>query len=128
MPLPHAIGRANKRLLNPVVRLIAPRFPGLAVVDHRGRRSGTPYHTPVILFRSGSEMVIALTYGSQVDWVRNLLASEGGTVRSRGSTVRVGTPVIRRDDTGGVRIPGPVRAILSRLGVREYLHLTVLGR
>ncbi len=124
MPMPRTIAHANKLIINPVARILAGRVPGLAVVEHRGRRSGTTYRTPVLLFRQGDAIVIALTYGSRADWVRNVLASEGATIRDRSGTYRAGTPVVRIDDTAGVRLPGLVRSILARGDVHEYLHLT----
>jgi deazaflavin-dependent oxidoreductase (nitroreductase family) len=125
MPFSRTVGRLNRVTLNPVLRPLAARLPGMAVVEHRGRRSGTPYRTPVLLFRSGDTLVVALTYGSRTDWVRNVLASEGATIHTRGRTLRAGAPVVRRDDTGPVRLPAPVRAVLTRADVHEYLHLTV---
>jgi deazaflavin-dependent oxidoreductase (nitroreductase family) len=123
--MPRAVAHANKRVLNPVVRLLARFVPGLAVIEHRGRQSGTPYRTPVLLFRDGDQVVVALTYSSKADWVRNVLASEGATIRDRTGSYRVGTPVVRRDDTGPVRLPALVRAILARGDVHDFLHLTV---
>lgn len=125
MPMPRAVAHANKRVLNPVVRLLARFVPGLAVIEHRGRRSGTPYRTPVLLFRHGDQVVVALTYGPKADWVRNVLASEGARIRDRTGSYRVGVPVVRRDDTGPVRLPALVRAILTRGDVHDFLHLTV---
>jgi deazaflavin-dependent oxidoreductase (nitroreductase family) len=63
------------RDLNPVTRLVAGRLPGFAILHQRGRRSGRTYDTPMNVFRFGDACVFALTYGSHVDWVRNVLAA-----------------------------------------------------
>ncbi|MDQ2904920.1 MAG: nitroreductase family deazaflavin-dependent oxidoreductase [Chloroflexota bacterium] len=47
---------------------------------HVGRRSGKPYETTIMVWPLGEGFVIALTYGPEVDWYRNVLAAEGCTV------------------------------------------------
>ena len=126
MPIPKAMTRFNRAYLNPVMRHLAVRLPFMGVVHHTGRTSGRAYETPVLIFRSGNRVVIALTYGRDVDWVRNVVAAGGGTIRSRGRDLAVVAPVIRTDDTGGVRLPWFVGPILPRLGVHDFLHLRVM--
>jgi deazaflavin-dependent oxidoreductase (nitroreductase family) len=66
--------------------------PVFAIVDHRGRKSGKTYATPVAARRIDRGFVIALAFGAHVDWHRNLLAAAGGTVRWRGVGYVVGAP------------------------------------
>ena len=49
-----------------------------AVVEHRGRRSGRVYSTPVAARRTPGGFIVSLAFGAQVDWHRNLLAAGGG--------------------------------------------------
>ena len=126
MPISRSITGFNRRYLNPVMRPIAGRMPLMGVVEHTGRTSGRPYATPVLLFRSGNRVVIALTYGRDVDWVRNVVAAGGATIRSRGRDLAVVAPVIRTDDAGGVRLPWAVRQLLPRMGVHDFLQLRVM--
>src|SRR5918996_3509033 len=108
MPLPGWLGRFNRRATNRVTGPFAARLPGFAVVVHTGRRSGRRYRTPVNIFRSGHEFVIALTYGRERDWVRNVMAARGCEVRTRGRAVPLQNPRIVRDDEGSL-VPRPVR-------------------
>lgn len=126
MPAPKVMARFNRRYLNPVMRHLALRLPPFAIVRHTGRKSEHVYETPVIAFRSGNRLVIALTYGRDVDWVHNVVAAGGATVRSRGRDLAVVAPVIQTDDTGGVPLPGMVRQILTRLTVHDFLHLRLV--
>lgn len=57
------IAQFNKRVTNPIQRLWAPRLRHMAVIEHRGRRSGTTYRTPVMVFVAGDELVVVLNYG-----------------------------------------------------------------
>ncbi len=87
MPLPAWLGRFNRRVTNHVAGPLAGRLPGFAIVIHTGRRTGRRYRTPVNLFRSDDDFVIALTYGALGDWVRNVLAAGGCEVETRGAIV-----------------------------------------
>ena len=64
----------NRHITNRITRPFAPRLSGFGVVEHAGRRSGHRYRTPVNVFRTGTSYVIALTYGVESDWVKNVLA------------------------------------------------------
>ena len=123
MPIPRTVARFNRQYLNPMMLPLASRLPYMAVVRHRGRTSGREYETPILLFRSGDRVVIALTYGRDVDWVRNVRAGGGATVRHRGRELDLVAPEIRTDDTGVTQLPWPVRHFLPRVGVHDYLHL-----
>jgi len=63
------------------------------VILHRGRRSGRDYRTPLFAFRRDRTLVIALLYGHESDWLRNLQADGGHVVRG-GRTFAVGPPEI----------------------------------
>jgi deazaflavin-dependent oxidoreductase (nitroreductase family) len=92
------------------------------VVVHRGRRSGRTHRTPVNLFRSGDRYLIALTYGRDRDWVKNVLAAGGCVVVTRGRRFRLVDPLIV-EDLRHERFPGPIRPILAAIGVTETLEL-----
>jgi len=96
--LPRTLARLNKIGLNRVTTRLAPVVPGFGVVVHQGRRSGRRYQTPVNVFRSGSGYVIALTYGPDSDWVRNVLAAGRCELRTAGRTVSLTAPRLYRDE------------------------------
>ena len=123
MPFPKAMTGVNRRVVNPAMRHLAGRVPLMGIVNHRGRTSGRTYRTPVLLFRSGNRVVIALTYGRDVDWVRNVTAAGEVTIRHRNRDLHAIAPEIRTDDTGGMRLPWLVRRILARADVHDFLHL-----
>ena len=88
MPIPRTVGRWNKVGLNRVTRRIAPWLPGFGVVEHRGRRSGRRYRTPVNVFATEGGYRFALTSGPEADWVKNVLAAGGCELRTRGALQR----------------------------------------
>ncbi len=120
MPIPRAIGRLNRVGLNRLTRHLAPHLPGFGLIEHRGRRSGRTYTTPINVFRTDSGYLVALTYGHDTDWLRNLRAAGEGVVVSRGRRVRVTDPHLHRD-RAMPGIPPVPRLILRLLGVDEFL-------
>ena len=66
----------NKHVLNPLLGRIARSAHGpFAIIRHVGRKSGKTYETPVIVFPFAGGFVLALTYGKEVDWYRNVIAA-----------------------------------------------------
>jgi deazaflavin-dependent oxidoreductase (nitroreductase family) len=82
------------RVLNPIMLPLAGKRwnPIFAVAEHRGRKSGRQYAAPVAARRVDDGFVIALAFGAQVEWYRNLVAAQGGTIRWRGRAYPVGAP------------------------------------
>ena len=103
---------------------LARRAPGFGVVVHRGRRSGREYETPVNVFRHGDHVTIALTYGRESEWVRNVLAAGGCRLEMRGRELALTEPRLVRDESRR-SVPAPVRVPLRLLGVADFLELTV---
>ena len=126
MPAPRWLARANRIGLNRVMLRLAPRMPGFGVVVHRGRRSGREYETPVNVFRHGDRISIALTYGRESEWVRNVLADSGCRLVTRRHELALTEPRLVRDESRRA-VPTPVRVPLRLLGVADFLELTVAG-
>ena len=116
----------TKRVVNPITRRFARRLPGFAIVEHVGRRSGRAYRTPLNVFRHRDRYVFALTYGRDVDWVRNVVAAGGCTIVAGGRTLRLIEPELIHDEARKL-MPQPVRAFLGLLRVTEFLALRAAG-
>lgn len=123
MPLPEGLGRFNRWVTNPLTRTFAGRLPGFAIVVHRGRRSGRRYRTPVNAFaRPDGGYTVALTYGPDTQWVRNVLAAGGCTLEASGRRVAQTNPRVVHDPSRRA-VPPPVRAILALLRVEYFMEL-----
>jgi deazaflavin-dependent oxidoreductase (nitroreductase family) len=123
MPIPRAVGRWNKAGPDRVTRHVAGWLPGLGVVIHRGRRTGRRYRTPVNVFPAQDGYILALTYGPDTDWVRNVLAAGGCELQTHGRTVQLVSPRLFHDQQRrGIR---PLeRQVLRVLNVTDFLSLT----
>lgn len=127
MPLPRAVARFNRVVTNPVQRLWAGRLPGFAIVEHTGRRSGATHRTPVNAFQTSDGFAIALTYGAESDWVRNVLAAGGGHLEHRGRRIRVQAPRVERGPQALELLPSAARRAQRLLKVDQVLTLRVSG-
>ncbi|WP_019972266.1 nitroreductase family deazaflavin-dependent oxidoreductase [Mycobacterium sp. 141] len=125
MPAPRWVAHANKIGLNRLTRFIAPWAPGWAVVIHRGRKSGRIFRTPLWAFKRPNGYVIALTYGRQADWVRNVLAAGGCELETRRHRYRLTAPQVYQDKTAA-DMPVFIRFILRRvIKAPEFLNLEI---
>jgi deazaflavin-dependent oxidoreductase (nitroreductase family) len=122
MPIPRAIARANRVGFNQLARHIARWAPGFGVIVHRGRASGRMHQTPVNVFRTADGYLIALTYGRQSDWVKNVLAAGEAELRTRGRRLPVRAERLYHDEERH-GIPAAVRPILRLLDVTDFLAL-----
>lgn len=122
MALGRRMAAFNRHVTNRLLGGVATRLPGFGVVLHVGRRSGRPHRTPVNVFRTSSGYLLALTYGSRAEWVRNVLAARGCDLMTRGRTERLVNPRLFRDDRRA-GVPAPVRAALRLGRVSEFLEL-----
>ncbi len=122
MPLGRRIARLNRAGLNRVTVRVAPWMPGFGVVIHRGRRSGTQYQTPINVFVRDGGYLVALTYGPDADWVKNVLAAGGCEIRTRRREHRLTSPRLEhRERPEG--LPPVVRTILRVANVHDFLVL-----
>lgn len=124
MPLPRWLARFNRQVTNALTRQVAGWLPGFAIVEHRGRRSGAAYRTPVNAFARPGGYVIALTYGSDADWVKNVLAASSCELEVDCRRVHLAHPRIVRDPRRRL-VPALVRPILRLVGVKDFLELTL---
>jgi deazaflavin-dependent oxidoreductase (nitroreductase family) len=122
MVIPKKVARFNRVATNRVTGLVSGKAPGFGTVVHRGRRSGRGYRTPVNVFRGPDGYVVALTYGPDSDWVRNVLAAGGCELETLGRTVKLTEPRIVHDETRRAT-PFAVRQILRLAGVTDFLYL-----
>lgn len=120
VPLPRWLARLNRAGLNRGTKLVAGRLPGMGIVAHQGRQSGRRYRTPVNVFRRDGGFAVALTYGPDAQWVKNVLAAGRAEITTRGDVFAVAQPRVVEDPQRRA-VPRPVRAILRILDVDRFL-------
>ena len=123
MPIPRVVARFNRVVTNPIQRLWAGRLPGMVIVEHVGRRTGRLYRTPVNARRESDGFSIALTYGAETDWVRNVMAAGGGHVVYRRKRIEFTDPTIAAASDVLAAWPAPARFVLRLLRVDSAMQL-----
>ncbi len=94
MQIPRVVTIFNKYINNRIQGLWAWLVPPWAIIGHVGRKSGRHYRTPILGFVGGGTFVVPIMYGEQTDWVRNLLAANGGTLHRAGRRYELREPRI----------------------------------
>jgi deazaflavin-dependent oxidoreductase (nitroreductase family) len=118
------IAHFNKRVTNRITRPLAPHLPGFGIVLHVGRTSGKHYETPVNVFTREHGFVIALTYGRQSDWARNVMAAGGCELVTRGRRYRLVDPEITHDESREAA-SWFARPILRLVGAADFMRLRI---
>jgi deazaflavin-dependent oxidoreductase (nitroreductase family) len=118
------LAKINIAFTNRITGLFAGWLPGFGILTHVGRKSGKVYRTPINVFRASNGFIIALTYSSQSEWVKNALAAGGCELQTRGKKYQLSVPRVVNDPTRR-RFPIPVRPVLRIVGADEYMELSV---
>jgi len=113
------------KLTSPLALRLAGRkvFPLWAVLRHRGRKSGKDYAIPVAVLHTPTTFVIALPWGPQTNWARNVLAAGGATVRWKGVEHRVTEPTLVGKDVAMAAANRIERAVIRRSSLGDFLQL-----
>ncbi|MBV8785308.1 MAG: nitroreductase family deazaflavin-dependent oxidoreductase [Mycobacterium sp.] len=114
----------NKRVLNPVMKLVAgQKYWYAGVIEHPGRLSGKPHTTPVVIERVTDGFIIPLPYGETADWVRNVLAAGRATLRVHGATYQAVKPEIIDAPTAFRQLSPRRQREFGRFQIRDYLKM-----
>ena len=128
--MPHGVPTPRTRFIRPFTthvlnrftRLFVHRLPGFAIISHRGRKTGETHRTPMNVFRDGDDYLFALTYGSNVQWVKNVLAAGEADLRIGDRTIHLTEPELFVDPKRRL-MPFPVRTMLGVMRVSEFLRM-----
>jgi deazaflavin-dependent oxidoreductase (nitroreductase family) len=124
MPLPNRLRYINKHFTNRLVGKIAHSSWGLfSIVYHIGRCSGKLYETPVTAIRTSAGFVVALTYGPDVDWCRNIKASGRCKVLWRRRVYVIDKIEALTFESAMPYFPLFVRLILRGIRIQHYVRL-----
>ena len=113
--VPQWVARFNKYVTNPVQRIWAGWLPGFGILEHVGRKSGKPYRTPLNVFPTDDGVAVLLTYGPDRDWLKNVTAAGGGTMRRYGRSFRVTDPRVVSKADAAASVTGLLRPLFAVL-------------
>jgi deazaflavin-dependent oxidoreductase (nitroreductase family) len=110
---------------NPLVTRLAVggRIQSIAMVHHRGRKSGRTYATPTSARPTGDGFVIAMTFGPESDWVQNVLAAGGCEIDWKGRRYSLVDPEIIDWSIARTAFSTPERILLRAIGMTSFIRL-----
>jgi deazaflavin-dependent oxidoreductase (nitroreductase family) len=122
-------GRAFvQRLVNPLVLalgLAGGRRSLWGVMEVHGRASGVLRRNPVVPHVLGDIVLIPMSYGPEADWVKNVFAAGGGTLRYKRREWRLADPRLVSFGSAAARLPERLAASYERMRVDAFLELRV---
>ncbi len=122
MPMPKWVAKVNKRFTNPM-ELKRGKWP---VLTHVGRISGVTYRTPLEAHHIDSGYIFILVYGSDSDWVQNVLAGGDTTLDIEDDTFALVNPrLVSKEDAWQLLSPDTKKPP-GFLRIDEYLQVDVL--
>ena len=119
MQLPQWLARFNRHVTNPIQRMWAGWAPAMGILEHTGRRSGKRYRTPLTVFSASIDgqdaVAVLLTYGPDRDWLKNVTAAGGGTMRRHGRSFRLTDPQVMSKADAAPAVKGLLRPVFPLL-------------
>ncbi len=121
MPVPHWVAKFNKRVTNPRA-IEGGSWP---ILTHVGRSSGQTYRTPLEVHPVADGYIFILMYGSDSDWVQNVLAAGSAILDVDGEVVQLASPRLVSEEDAWRSLAADTKAPPTFLRVSEYLQVDV---
>ena len=107
--------RFQIKYLNPLLRPLSKRMPGLAVIKHRGRTSGKGFETIVAAYRKDGVLAIGLMHG-KTNWVKNVLAAGEADIHVGRKDLHLTNPRVLPAGTVDPTLPRVAQMLAKRQG------------
>jgi len=116
---------AATRLFNkPVLLLAGTRLmPLYGVLEHRGRRSGNVFRTPVVVRPTPDGFIVPMPWGETTDWYRNVRAAGGCRIRWKDRDYALGDPEVIDTAAAGATFSRFQRNMMRRFNIQKVLRL-----
>src|SRR5438105_11421766 len=116
---------AATRLFNPLALALAGTrlLPLYGVLEHRGRRSGKVFRTPVVVRPTADGLVVPMPWGERTDWYRNVRAAGECVIRWKGRDYPLVQPELVEAADPESGFSALLRALMTRLGITHGLRL-----
>ncbi|GAA14900.1 nitroreductase family deazaflavin-dependent oxidoreductase [Gordonia alkanivorans] len=124
MRFPQWYARWNRFATNKLVRLWAGWMPSMGILEHRGRTSGTPYRTPLLVFPIPDGVAILVGYGPGTQWRKNLVAAGSATLQRNGRRYTVTSPRSSTKKAAAGSVRWPYRPLYAVVPFDEAILLT----
>jgi deazaflavin-dependent oxidoreductase (nitroreductase family) len=115
---------ATKVFNKPALLLAGTRWlPLYGVLEHRGRRSGTLFHTPVVVRPTSDGFIVPMPWGETTDWYRNVRAAGGCRIRWKDHDYALAEPQVMDAEAAGASFGAFARRMLRRFNIQKVVRL-----
>jgi deazaflavin-dependent oxidoreductase (nitroreductase family) len=119
----------NKYIFNWFTLMLAKSGKGpFSIVHHIGRRSGREYRTPVLASYIDKIIIIPLSYGENVDWLRNVLAQGGCEIVRKHEKIIATNPEVIDSAVVLADLPQERCELFERIKMEKFLRLQVVSK
>jgi deazaflavin-dependent oxidoreductase (nitroreductase family) len=124
-PRPSSVWRDVARLFNRLVLVLAGTrlLPLYGVLEHRGRRSGKAYRTPIVVRSIGDGFIVPMPWGEGTDWCRNVHAAGECVIRWKGRDYPMVQPEVIDVATARAAFGAMQQSMMNRFAITHCLRL-----
>lgn len=124
MKIPNKVRYLNKKFTNRLMmRIAGKKHSPIVIMEHLGRVSGKVYRVPLLAAAYKDGFMFALTYGTDVDWYKNVLHSREGKLTVNGRVVHLVDPEPILKQTGQKDFGQPFSTILRWIDIYDYFFM-----
>src|SRR5258708_1484790 len=106
------------RVFNRVILPLAGTrlMPLYGILEHRGRKSGKTFRTPVVVRPTSDGFIVPMPWGEGTDWFRNVSAAGGCAIVWKGRPYQLSQPEVIDAADAGAAFGGLQRSAMQRFG------------
>jgi deazaflavin-dependent oxidoreductase (nitroreductase family) len=119
----------NKYFFNRITLFLAAHGKGpFSIICHLGRKSGRAYQTPVLASYIDEMAVIPLSYGEDVDWLKNILAQGGCEIIRTKKRLNGISPEVVDSTVALALLPDKRRKLFRRFNLEKFVQVHLIER
>jgi len=122
------VRKFNKYIFNRITLTFAGRKGPFSVLCHKGRHSGRTYRTPVLASYVNDTIIIPLSYGENVDWLRNVLAQGGCEIIRKNKRIGAANPEVIDPAVALAILPEERRKLFARFKLEKFVRMQVIEK
>lgn len=120
----NTVRQFNKYFFNRIILLLSAGKRGpFSILTHTGRRTGRIYRTPVLATYIGDSIWIPLSYGKDVDWLKNVIAQKKCELMYKSQQFSASGPRLIPAEQALAVLPEDRRQLFQRFKLETFLCL-----
>jgi deazaflavin-dependent oxidoreductase (nitroreductase family) len=106
-----------------MMKIAGKKHSPIVLIEHVGRKTGKTYQLPIMAQKYENGFMFALTYGTGVDWYKNVLASGRAKLTFNGTHYELSEPVAVGKKEGQEAFLPPKSNILRLIDIQDFFFM-----